>query len=340
MTDDGEWSPSSADVSSRGEAPPGRVASMGVMASGELGRQPLFHDPRDLTPFRRAQVYAPVRGAARRLARWAPGRARAPKLRRLASRPERLVHAAVFSSDEPERLILAARAYPGWSGLCYVLAGLQAYRAHQHAQAAELLARGLNGASDPAAADFAVEYLGGLSHWIEVSEGVEVDVRFSEESVCLALAHSLREIGRPQDALRALAPLPPSLPAALASCRLAEVLGRRRDVVAWTEGLTNRDDLAAALLVLRARALRCLGRRGDAQATLREVRRRRRTSFAVKNAAATEHALLMLGVGRRLAAPREAAPAGLRPGELRRAQDGEAREAWLRDFERLAGDRE
>ena len=307
------------------------------MASGELGRQPSFHDPRDLTPFRGAQVYAPVRGFGRRLARRVAHRARAPKLRRFAGKPERLVHAAVFGTDEPERLILAARAHPGWSGLCYVLAGLHAYRAHQHAQAAELLARGLNGASEPAAAAFAAEYLGGLSHWIEVAEGVEVDVRFSEESVCLALAHSLREIGRPADALTALAPLPPSLPAALASCRLAEVLGRPRDVVAWTEGLTNRDDLAAALLVLRARALRSLGRRGDAQAALREALRRRRTSFAVKNAAATERALLMLGVGRRNGA--KAAPGPRTPGELRRAQDGEARDAWLRDFERLSGDR-
>ncbi|WP_077488878.1 hypothetical protein [Sinomonas mesophila] len=309
------------------------------MASGELGRQPSFHDPRDLTPFRGAQVYAPVRGFGRRLARRVSGRVRAPKLRRAAGRPERLVHAAVFGTDEPERLILAARAYPGWSGLCYVLAGLHAYRAHQHAQAAELLARGLNGTSEPAAAAFAAEYLRGLSHWIEVAEGVEVEVRFSEESVCLALAHSLREIGRPEDALTALAPLPPSLPAALASCRLAEVLGRPLDVVAWTAGLTNRDDLAAALLVLRARALRSLGRRGDAGTALREALRRRRTSFAVKNAAATERALLMLGVGRRTVRPWKAAQGGPTPGELRRADDSEAREAWLRDFERLTGDR-
>lgn len=315
------------------------------MASGELGRRPSFHDTRDLTPFRGAQVYAPVRGIGRRIAHRVAGRARAPRLRPFASKVERQVHAAVFAHGEPERLVLLARAHPGWAGLCYVMAGLHAYRLHHHAQAAELLSRGLAGASEPSASAFASEYLGAVRHWIEVSEGVEVEVLFSEEGVCLALAHSLREIGRPEEALDVLAPLPPSVPAALASCRIAEVLGRPDDIVARTEGLTNAGDLAAALLVLRARALRELGRRHDAQAALREALRRRRTAFAVKNAAATERALLMLGVGRpgrhrsRSGAPAEAPSSAFEElralTRARRARDTEAREEWLRDFERL-----
>lgn len=314
------------------------------MASGELHRQPSFHDTRDLTPFRGAQVYAPVRGVGRRIAQRVTVRVRAPRLRPFASKVEKQVHAAVFVHGEPERLVLLARAHPGWSGLCYVMAGLHAYRAHHHAQAAELLSRGLAGASEPAATAFAAAYLGGVRHWIEVSEGVEVETVFSEEAVCLALAHSLREIGRPEEAASALASLPPSLPAALAACRLAEVLGRPHEIVARTEGLTNASDLAAALLVLRARALRELGRRADAQAAVREALRRRRTSFAVKNAAATERALLMLGVVRRGrgggpaeggAAP-SAAFAELREAtRARRAREAHARERWLRDFEDL-----
>jgi tetratricopeptide (TPR) repeat protein len=311
------------------------------MPSGELGGRPSFQDTRDLTPFRGAQVYAPVRGLGRRLAHRVGARARVPRLRPFASKVEKQVHAAVFAHAEPERLVLLARAHPGWSGLCYVMAGLQAYRAHHHAQAAELLSRGIAGATAPAAAAFAVEYLGALRHWIEVSEGVEVEVAFSEEAVCLALAHSLREIGRPDEALAVLAPLPPSMPAALASCRIAEVLGRPHEVVSRTEGLANASDLAAALLVLRARALRELGRRADAHAALREVLRRRRTAFAVKNAAATERALLMLGVGRRgrngaAASAPSAAFEELRAlTQARRARDAEARELWLRDFEDL-----
>ena len=313
------------------------------MASGKLDRQPSFHDLRDLTPFRGVQVYAPVRGFGRRIARRVTGRVRAPKLRTFASKVEKQVHAAIFLSSDPERLVLLARAHPGWSGLCYVAAGLHAYRAHQHAQAAELLSRGLAGASEPPAAAFAATYLGGLRHWIELSEGVEVEVAFSEEAVCLALAHSLREIGRPEEALAVMDPLPPSLPAALATCRLYEVLGRPRDVVSRTEGLTNANDVAAALLVIRARALRELGQRPAAQAAVREAMRRRRTSFAVKNAAATERALLMLGVGRRSrSGAAESAPSAafeeLRAAtKARRAREAEARELWLREFERLNG---
>jgi tetratricopeptide (TPR) repeat protein len=310
------------------------------MPSRELGGRPPFHDPRDLTPFRGAQVYAPVRGIRRRLAQRVTGRTRAPRLRPFASKVEKQVHAAVFAHAEPERLVVIARAHPSWSGLCYVMAGLQAYRSHHHAQAAELLARGLAGTSEPAAAAFATEYLGGVRHWIEVSEGVEVEVLFSEEAVCLALAHSLREVGRPDEALAVLAPLPPSMPTALASCRLAEVLGRPHDIVAWTEGLANASDLAAALLVLRARALRELGRRADAHAAVREALRRRRTAFAVKNSAATERALLMLGVSRRRRGAAASAPSSafeeLRAlTQARRARDTEARELWLKDFEDL-----
>ncbi|MDQ4489195.1 hypothetical protein RBS60_03170 [Sinomonas sp. ASV486] len=311
------------------------------MSSGELGRRPSFHDTRDLTPFRGAQVYAPVRGAGRRIAQRVAGRVRAPRLRAFASKVEKQVHSAVFVHGEPERLVLLARAHPGWSGVCYVMAGMQAYRQHHHAQAAELLARGLAGSSEPAAAAFASQYLGGIRHWIEVSEGVDVEVLFSEEAVALALAHSLREIGRPDEALDVLAPLPPSVPSALAACGIAAALGQPLEIVARTEGLTNATDLAAALLVLRARALRELGRRAEAQAAVREAMRRRRTAFAVKNAAATERALLMLGVGRRgrngggASAPSSAFDELRAVTRARRARESEARELWLRDFQQL-----
>ncbi|MEN2744529.1 hypothetical protein [Sinomonas halotolerans] len=314
------------------------------MASGELHRQPSYHDPRDLTPFRRVLVYAPVRGLGRRVSDRLARRARVPRLRRFPSKPERLVHAAVFGAGEPERLVLLARAHPSWAGLAYVVAGLHAYRAHQHAQAAELLGRGLTGPSGVEAAAFAAQYLEEFRVWVEVAEGVEVEAAFGEEAVCLALAHSLREVGRPRDALAALETLPPSLPAALAACRLAEVLGRPADVVDRTRGLTNSGDLAAVLLVLRARALRTLGRRAEAHAALREVLRRRRTALPVKNAAATERALLMLGAVRlpRGAGLGRVTPNGgsAGPGQLRRAEDADAADAWLRDFERLTGERE
>ncbi|MDQ4503402.1 hypothetical protein [Sinomonas sp. ASV322] len=303
------------------------------MASGEVDRQRAFHDPRDLTPFRGVRVSTPVHGILGRF-----GRAGAtPRLRRFPGKVERAVFDAVFRAGEPERLIVLARSHPGWSGLCYVMAGLIAYRSHQHAQAAELLQRGLAGANEHAAAQFAADYLAGWQQWVEVAEGVNVDVVFSEEAVCLALAHSLREIGHPHDALAALSPLPPSLPASLAACRLAEILSRHADVVAWTDGLTNRDDLAATLLILRARALRVLGRRTEAQDAVREVMRRRRTSLALRHTAMTERALLALGMGRRPSLGKDDDGAA-RP-RAKRTKDAEVKELWLRDFERLTGER-
>lgn len=308
------------------------LISMEAMASSEVDRQHSFRDPRDLTPFRGVRVFSPVRGLLSR----AGQRGGAPKLRRFPSKPERAVFEAVFRDKEPERLVLLARSYPGWSGLCYVMAGLLAYRAHQHAQAAELIQRGFAGENEQAASHFAADYLEPWSLWIELSEGISVEALFSEEAVCLALAHSLREIGHPREALAALAQLPPSLPTSLAASRLAELLGRPGDVVLWTEGLTNRDDLAAALLLLRARSLRSLGRRSDAHDAIREVTRRRRTSLPLRHAAMTERALLLMGVGRR-SALRRAHDGGLRPG-AKRAKDAEVREVWLRDFERLTGE--
>lgn len=309
------------------------LVSMEAMASGEVDRQHTFRDPRDLTPFRGVRIFSPVRGLLDRRNQ----RGCAAKLRRFPSRAERAVFEAVFRDREPERLVLLARTYPGWAGLCYVMAGLLAYRSHQHAQAAELIQRGVAGENEPAAAHFAADYLGSWSLWIELSEGISVEALFSEEAVCLALAHSLREIGHPRDALDALAPLPPSLPTSLAASRLAEILGRPGDVVLWTEGLTNRDDLAAALLLLRSRSLRSMGRRSDAQDAIREVTRRRRTALPLRHAAMTERALLALGVGRR-SALRRAYDGATRPG-AKRTKDAEVKELWLRDFERLTGER-
>ncbi|NUP74795.1 MAG: hypothetical protein HOQ07_09135 [Sinomonas sp.] len=303
------------------------------MASSEVDRQRTFHDPRDLTPFRGVRVASPVPRFPGRLG----SQGSVPRLRRFPARTERAMYEAIFRVREPERLVMLGRTNPGWSGLCYVMAGLIAYRAHQHAQAAELLQRGIADDNELAAAQFAADYLSTWQQPVEVSEGVCVDVLFSEEAVCLALAHSLREIGHPRDALNALAPLPPSLPASLAACRLAEILGRPADVVSWTDGLTNRDDLAAALLILRARALRALGRRTDAYDAIREVTRRRRTAIALRHTAMTERALLLLGMRRRSALGK-AYDGGARPG-AKRAKDAEVKEMWLRDFERLTGER-
>jgi hypothetical protein len=144
--------------------------------------------------------------------------------------------------------------------------------------------------------------------------------------------------------LEALASLPPSLPSALARCTAAAALERHADVVAWTEGLRNTDDLSAALLLIRAQSLRMLGDRDAAQAALAEVLRRKKTSLALRNDALTDLALSKLEVRRR--APK------LRPpfqGVVRRKQgkpegsdeldavdgirkDVEVRRLWNKDF--------
>ena len=169
------------------------------------------------------------------------------------------MHAAVFGSTDPDRLITLARAYPGWAGVCYLMAGLLAYSHGGHLRASELLQHGLSLRNDDDANRYASVYLAGVVTRVEVAERIEVPVLFSEEAVFLALSHSLRETGQTEAALAALAGLPPSLPLALARCSLAAELGRDTEVVAETEGLLNADDLSAALLLVRARSLRRLG---------------------------------------------------------------------------------
>ena len=121
-----------------------------------------------------------------------------------------------------------------------------------------------------------------------MAERIEVPVLFSEEAVFLALSHSLRETGQTEAALAALAGLPPSLPLALARCSLEAELGRDVDVVADTEGLLNADDLAAALLLVRARSLRRLGAYAASRSALQEVLRRRKTDFTLRSDALTD----------------------------------------------------
>ncbi|WP_426300615.1 hypothetical protein [Arthrobacter sp. R-11] len=320
----------------------------------------VYRDTRDLTPFRRARVRTPARGLAdsvggavsgvlhRRSADRLSVAGEVPPLKRFSSRTAKAMHAAVFTGTEPERLLLLARANPGWAGLCQVLAGLLAYKHGSYLRAAELLRLGISTRIDDAASQFSAAYLGRVVSTVEVAERVEVQVLFSEESVFLALSHCMREAGRMDAALDALASLPPSLPAALARCMAASALGRHRDVVGWTEGLENADDLSAALLLLRAGSLRALGESGAAQSALSEVLRRRKTSLSLRNDALTDRALLAFDAGRRALLPGSRRNGGALPhggtsrsgalegGMIRK--DAEMRRLWEQDWKDLGGD--
>ncbi len=228
-----------------------------------------------------------------------------PRLKLLPGKAAKAVYDAIFNSTDPNRLIAAGREYPGWAGLCYVMAGLLAHKQGGHLRAVELLQRGLSIRNDDDANQFAASYLTRVVTRVEVAERIEVPVLFSEESVFLALSHSLRETGQTEAALEALTMLPPSLPTALARCALAYTLGRDQEVVVWTEGLLNADDLSAALLLVRARSLRRLGAHEHAQRALKEVLRRRKTSMALRNDAMTDRALLVLDNGRKSLNPRD-----------------------------------
>ncbi|MGM7776771.1 hypothetical protein ACSVHC_12265 [Arthrobacter sp. KNU-44] len=322
-------------------------------ASGVRGA--IFGDTRDITPFRNGHVRTSVGGLAEGLsdAIWgvlkgkAAGRidvvGDAPRLKRLSGKTAKSVYDAVFTSTEPDRLITLARAYPGWAGLCYVIAGLLVYKHGGYLRASELLQRGLSIRIDDAASQFSSSYLRRVVTRVEVAERIDVPVLFSEESVYLALSHCFRETGQTAEALDILAGLPPSLPSALARCTAAAALERHADVVAWTEGLRNTDDLSAALLLIRAQSLRMLGEREAAQAALVEVLRRKKTSLALRNDALTDRALSKLEVRRRPNSrplvPRVVARRGLsKPEEAELdAVDGirkdiEVRRMWNKDF--------
>ena len=337
----------SAPYIPRGHTPDGPLP----YGQSRAERRP-YVDTRDLTPYRRVLVRTPVRGLAGNvgdvvaglMAGRLPGTLTAeggvPRLGKVAgrmpSKTAKAVHAAVFSSTEPDRLITLARAYPGWAGLCYLMAGLLAYTHGGHLRASELLQLGLSLRNDDAANRYAAVYLAGVVTRVEVAERIEVPVLFSEEAVFLALSHSLRETGQTEAALAALAGLPPSLPLALARCSLAAELGRDAEVVADTEGLLNADDLAAALLLVRARSLRRLGAYGASRAALQEVLRRRKTDFTLRSDALTDRTLLLLDAGRKTLGAREwqrRKPAQLEAVKAIR-KDAEMHELWDREYGR------
>lgn len=310
---------------------------------------PIYRDTRDLTPFGNGQVRTPVRdiadGVGGILHSVLGGRDGAlisvdgavPKLKRLPGKAAKAVYDAIFRNADPNRLIAAGRDYPGWAGLCCVMAGLLAYKQGGYLRASELLQRGLTTRNDDDANQFAATYLTRVVTRVEVAERIEVPVLFSEESVFLALSHSLRETGHLEAALQTVAMLPPSLPAALARCSLAFSLARDKEVVVWTEGLLNADDLSAALLLIRARSLRRLGAHSAAQQALKEVLRRRKTDLALRNDALTDRALLVLDNGRKSLNPRDwlrGRSAELETFEVIR-KDVEERRLWEQEWKKL-----
>ena len=320
---------------------------------GESAHRPaLYRDQRDLAPFRTPIIRTPVRGLAGGVGGMVsgvlPGRVRGtlpveggpPRLGKVGGRAPakaaKAVHSAIFGSSDPERLIALAHAYPGWAGLCYLMAGLLYYAQGGHLRASELLQRGLLTRNDDEANRYASTYLARVITRVSVAERVEVPVLFSEEAVFLALSHSLRETGQGEAALAALAGLPPSLPMALARCSLAASLGRDPDVVADTEGLLNGDDLSAALLLVRARSLRRLGADTLARAALQEVLRRRKTDFTLRSDALTDRALLLLDNGRRVLSRLEWQHGQRAELETVRTlrRDAELHELWDREYGR------
>lgn len=326
-------------------------------APGESAPRPaLYRDHRDLTPFRRPVIRTPVRGLADGVGGMVTGvlagRTRgtlpveggAPRLGRVDGRAPgkaaKVVHAAIFGSSDPDRLIAVAHAHPGWAGLCYLMAGLLSYDQGGHLRASELLQRGLLTKNDDDANRYAYTYLSRVVTRVAVAERVEVPVLFSEEAVFLALSHALRETGQSEAALAALNGLPPSLPMALARCSLAASLGRDVEVVADTEGLLNGDDLSAALLLVRARSLRRMGANAAARAALQEVLRRRKTDFTLRSDALTDRALLLLDTGRKALNRREWQQP--QPSELQTVRtlrkDAELHELWDREYGRADGE--
>ncbi|MEO5780660.1 MULTISPECIES: hypothetical protein [Arthrobacter] len=311
-----------------------------------------YRDTRDLTPFRKTVVRTPVRDAAEgvgglvseilgaRIRGTLFAEGGPPRLGKVAGRTPgktaKAVHAAIFGSTDPDRLIALARASPGWAGLCYVMAGLLAYTHQEHLRASVLLQRGLSIRNDDDAHRYAAEYLSGVVTRVWVAERIEVPVLFGDEAIFLALAHSLRETGQAEAALTTLAGLPPSLPMALSRCSIAAELGRDAEVVADTEGLLNGDDLSAALLLVRVRSLRRLGRLYAARGALQEVLRRRKTDFSLRSEALTERTLLLLDSGRQTLNPRDwqhRKPSQQKTVENIR-KDAEMHELWDREYGR------
>ncbi|KRE82084.1 hypothetical protein [Arthrobacter sp. Soil763] len=310
---------------------------------------PIYRDIRDLTPYGGAQVRTPVRdiadGVGSVLHAALGGRdggalsvdGTIPRLRRMPGKAAKAVYEAAFHNTDPNRLITLGRAHPGWTGLCYVLAGLLAHKQGGYLRASELLQRGLTTGNDDDANQFASAYLTRVVTRVEVAERVEVPVLFSQEAVFLALSHSLRETGQLEAALQTVLSLPPSLPAALARCSVAFALGRDKEVTVWTEGLLNSDDLSAALLLIRARSLRRLGAAAASQVALKEVLRRRKTHFALRNDALTDRALLLLENGRKSLNPRDwlrGRQAQLETFEVIR-KDVEERRLWEQEWKQL-----
>ncbi len=213
-----------------------------------------------------------------------------------APHAEKALFAAVERGDA-DAMDDVARADVGLRLAAETLSGLHRVQT-QPGAARTLLAQVFASHGDPGRDPFIVNY---VTHpfnvKVSVAPGVIVEMPLGREAVGLVLAELHHRAGDLDDAIAVVEQLPRDPHVRVALADLYAAAGRDEDVIALTDGVTNGDEAAALLLVLRGVAFRHQGHTEAAREALTEAFRLRSIDPSIRLRALFERGQCWLSDG-------------------------------------------
>jgi tetratricopeptide (TPR) repeat protein len=141
---------------------------------------------------------------------------------------------------------------------------------------------------------------------IPIAAGVRAELSLSRDAVGLALAELLQQKeGDLSGAIDVVERLEPSAYTAVSLAELYLLADRLDEVIALTEGVTNKDDATAILLVFRGAAFRRQRFHDAAHETLKEALRSRSRAAPIRHLALSERAANYLAQGKKAMARKD-----------------------------------
>jgi tetratricopeptide (TPR) repeat protein len=217
----------------------------------------------------------------------APSPPATPKPGLFAPKGEKQLVKAI-KAENVEEIKRVGDEHADYVGPSYALAGLMLVN-DRPAEAKALLEKVFSIGSDPAQHSFMQKYFPADVE-IKITEGVTAHLSVGRDAVGLALAELYQADGEIERATDTVEQLDPTTYAAVSLAELYTQASRYDNVVELTEGIANKDDASALLLVFRGVAFRELGFHDAAHEALKESLRSRSRTPTIRHHALFERA--------------------------------------------------
>lgn len=197
-----------------------------------------------------------------------------------------------------------AQEHPDLALAAETLAGALELTAGDNARAATVLGWAFGTGRDPASDAFLQKYVS-FTLELHIAAGVTASLPLDRDTIGLALAELEQASGDVDGAIGVVEQLEPTTYTALSLAELYTTAGRHDDVVALTDGMTNRDDATALLCVFRGIALREQGHFDAACDAFREALKSKQRNPVIRHRAWLERARAYEAEGKRAMAKRD-----------------------------------